>query len=399
MLRRIEISTLCFAFSFSVLLIILIRYTDNVNYLPFIGRNVNLIEEIQLQESILTNYDGSPNIEKLLERTRREIKSELRNYNFTSSGVNRLEDLLLESGGQPKRSVIISSWRSGSTFLGQILNVMPANYYHYEPFFEHKLQISGPPLADKASKMVNNLLKCNYVDMEDYFEYRKRDLDQFTHNTRLWNICKHKLELCYDADIMNKICKLFPFQSMKLVRYRLRLVQNILEDHQLNIRVVLLIRDPRGVLQSRRHLDFCQKAPDCREPERLCADMVNDYVAAKQLMLDYPGRLKIVRYEELAFNPKGETLELYKFLKLGGLQSVEKFLYSHTNVKIAGVTSTYRITRDIPFKWKHLLDFKYVAKIQMACKEAMSLWGYRKAENATHMKSIEFYPVDQYVIV
>lgn len=33
-----------------------------------------------------------------------------------------LNDLTLETGGQPIRSIIISTWRSGSTFLGDILN-------------------------------------------------------------------------------------------------------------------------------------------------------------------------------------------------------------------------------------------------------------------------------------
>lgn len=41
-----------------------------------------------------------------------------------------LDDLTLETGGQPIRSIIISTWRSGSTFLGDILNAMPGNFYH-----------------------------------------------------------------------------------------------------------------------------------------------------------------------------------------------------------------------------------------------------------------------------
>ena len=35
---------------------------------------------------------------------------------------------------------------------------------------------------------------------------------------------------------------------------------------------------------------------------------------------------------------------------------------------------------------------------QMTCKEAMSLWGYRNAHNATHMASNDFNPLDEYVL-
>lgn len=55
--------------------------------------------------------------------------------------------------------------------------------------------------------------------------------------------------------------------------------------------MVFLIRDPRGVMQSRQHRNFCQPAPDCWKPELLCADMISDYVAAGRLLQEYPNKL------------------------------------------------------------------------------------------------------------
>jgi len=40
----------------------------------------------------------------------------------------------MEHGGQPIRSAILTSWRSGSTFLGAALSSPPGGFYHYEPF-------------------------------------------------------------------------------------------------------------------------------------------------------------------------------------------------------------------------------------------------------------------------
>lgn len=62
----------------------------------------------------------------------------------------------------------------------------------------------------------------------------------------------------------------------------------------LGVRVVLLVRDPRGTLQSRKHRDWCPGNPDCFEPRRLCTDLVADYSAAVRLTMKYPHRFRYV---------------------------------------------------------------------------------------------------------
>lgn len=52
--------------------------------------------------------------------------------------------------------------------------------------------------------------------------------------------------------------------------------------------MVLLVRDPRGLLQSRKHRDWCPKSPDCSEPARVCADLVSDFEAAVIYKKKYP---------------------------------------------------------------------------------------------------------------
>ncbi|CAH0722401.1 unnamed protein product, partial [Brenthis ino] len=409
MLRRVNFYSICIAFGLSVLLILAgSRYTDNTNYRPSpeSRRSINFFikdeasdENLMVQVIPTNSYDGSPDIEKILNRTRVKIKHDLSGYNYTVSGVQKLEDLLMESGGQPLRSLIISTWRSGSTFLGEVLNAIPSNYYHYEPFLNYGIvQIRGTPYGDEALGIIKKLFQCKYDGMDEYFEYGKTHWHQFSHNTRLWDHCKYKKELCVDANFTSRICKLFPFQSMKIVRVRLRLIKKLLEDKELNLKVILLIRDPRGVLQSRQHRDFCQPAPDCWKPELLCADMISDYVAAGRLLQQYPNRFIALRYEELALNPNSTSHDLLKFLGVGITPSVDEFLHSHTSVDVPGVSSTFRVSRDVPFKWKNVLYYNYVDEIQMTCKEAMALWGYRIAYNATHMTSNDFNPLDQYTL-
>jgi len=74
--------------------------------------------------------------------------------------------LTLEQGGQPVRNIIITTWRSGSTFLGDILNSHPGNFYHYEPLLDYDIiQIRGPPHSTTAIQVLRNLLNCNFTQL------------------------------------------------------------------------------------------------------------------------------------------------------------------------------------------------------------------------------------------
>lgn len=55
---------------------------------------------------------------------------------------------------------------------------------------------------------------------------------------------------------------------------------------------MLLARDPRGILQSRKHREWCPGEPDCSDPALLCNDMVSDFKAAVRFLKKYPNNFK-----------------------------------------------------------------------------------------------------------
>lgn len=277
MMRRVNVYTICLLLALSILFVIDIgtRYFDTASYLTSIksGRNIKIVIRVEDGENsytqqipIIMNYgsidtnniqtnenhsngrhdkltiiengtDNFAKIKKILEKARTDISNELANYsyNFSQSDVNGLEDLVMESGGQPLRSLIITSWRSGSTFLGDLVNAVPSTYYHYEPLLMYGIkQIREEVDASEAQSIVRRMFKCNFYGLEDYFEFESKDMSLFSHSTRLFDYCKdeNKNDLCFNAEFISRLCKLFPFQSMKLVRLRLRLVEKILEDKE-----------------------------------------------------------------------------------------------------------------------------------------------------------------------
>ncbi|KAL1131728.1 hypothetical protein AAG570_011341, partial [Ranatra chinensis] len=296
--------------------------------------------------------------------------------------------LVPELGGNPQRSIIITTWRSGSTFLGDVLNSIPGNYYHYEPLLDFGIvQVRGPPLANKAVHNIRQLLNCNYSDLGEYLQFGQDHNWLFQHNTRLWDRCTEYQHLCWAPQFLNKYCALFPFQSMKIVRLRLNLMEQLLEDPKLGIRVLLLVRDPRGTMQSRRHREWCPGQSDCWDPALLCADLIADYSTAIRLKKRFPNQFRVVRYEDVSLDPYKRVKEILNFFGFDLVPTVKRFLDTHTKTDAGGVSSTFRNSRVAPFRWRSELSHKEVKLIQRKCSAAMAAWGYLNAHNVTHQKT------------
>jgi hypothetical protein len=98
---------------------------------------------------------------------KRLIADEMTGYVYgRHDNVSSLADLVPEQGGTPRRSIVLTTWRSGSTFVGDVLNSHPASWYHYEPLLDLDIvQVRGPPLAVPAISTLKQLLNCNYTGL------------------------------------------------------------------------------------------------------------------------------------------------------------------------------------------------------------------------------------------
>ncbi|KAK7580745.1 hypothetical protein V9T40_001374 [Parthenolecanium corni] len=349
------------------------------------------IEEPIDNEIPLQIRNTTADILNTLDDQRDENRKELDGFTLRTdsygSRIRNFSKLIPESGGTPMRNILVTTWRSGSTFVADVINSIPANFYHYEPLLNYEIvQIRGPPLAEEAMNIIRNLLACNYAPLDEYLEYGSEHSWLFTHNVRLWEQCQRRPQICWMPEFLTPFCKLFPFQSMKVVRMRLSLFEELLEDKRLNVKIVYLVRDPRGTLQSRTHREWCPENSDCYDPLRLCSDLISDYSAAVRFRQKFPKTFKAVRYEDLSSEPYERFEELLHFLGFNMHPNVMKFLDSHTKVNYGGVSSTYRDSKSAPFHWRQDLTFEEVDRIQRTCKPAMKLWGYAMAHNHSHLK-------------
>ncbi|CAG7838159.1 unnamed protein product [Allacma fusca] len=329
-----------------------------------------------------------------VKKERQLLKEEMGGFKFNPNKT--LEDYVLEKGGQPIRNVIFTTWRSGSTFLGEILDSHPGTYYHYEPLLHFGVhQVRNGSLAKEAARVVRDLLNCNYSNLTAYLKNGQVQHWVFNHNSRVWKFCQENHQVCWDPNFNSNMCRMFPFQALKTVRMRLTLARAILKDPKLNIRLLYLVRDPRGTLQSRSHRDWCPHNPDCDNPAILCSDLVQDYFEARKLRKEYPDRFMIIRYEDMSSDIYAAVRKIFKFFRLQYHPQVEKFLANHTTINIGGTSSTYRNTKAAPFHWMQDLakNFTSIQVIQNSCRKALDVWGYNVVQSRKQLDG--FNPVKQ----
>jgi len=307
-----------------------------------------------------------------------------------------LDSLVMAEGGQPVRALVTTTWRSGSTFLGDIMTAHPGTFYHYEPLLHYDIvQARSGALAQDAVRTIKDLMHCNYTNLNRYLTYGRGHQWLFTHNARLWTHCqadgkqRFQKSYCWKPEFLNKFCPLFPFQSIKTVRLRLNLTEQLVKDPSLNVRVMLLVRDPRGTMESRKHRDWCPHNPDCEDPAKLCQDLVDDYHSLRKLLRQHPDRYKVFRYEDFSMNPYNNTRDVFNFFGFTMHSRVSNFLDTHTKANIGGVSSTFRDSKTAPFKWRERLSEDEVYAIQDKCTEAMTLWGYKSLTEKEDLKTFE----------
>lgn len=328
-------------------------------------------------------------LQNILQAKERSVEQELKDYPWPK-GMNS-STVVPKYGGNPIKAMIVTTWRSGSTFLGDILISHPATFYHYEPLLHFGInQIRGGPKGKRAQETLEKLLKCDYSNLDAYFTYAQKHHETFAHNERVWNTCQRgKMQSCWKPRFWTSMCKLFPFQVIKTVRLRTNLIDHFLEKSKsLNLKIVLLVRDPRGTMQSRTHRVWCPGNPDCDDPSMLCSDLVGDYKNAQHLSKEYPDSFRVIRYEDFAANPEVHSKEILEFVNFQPHEKIENFLKSHTNANIGGVSSTFRDSKTAPYHWKKDLPFEVIQTIQDKCQEALNLWGYRSYSNKSQLENL-----------
>ena len=318
------------------------------------------------------------------------------------------------------RIVLYTKKRSGSSFTLDILRTHPDTYTMFEP-----LMLVLPQrytFMDNVSTefMMNNVLQCDFhthisnhlIPMDRYHTQPFGPVPQATSWVknkfwgRLCNSAKAVLKGSTttnansdrSAKLVEDACKQQKYLAVKVIRFT-----NLESLHcaiQSGVKIIYLVRDLRGIINSRISLDKKEHRPLTAEEdyiweiEKYCRELDSDirYIhRMNEIMPEVVQKnLLVLRYEDLAVNPLNMTKLVYDFLDVDLHQKVVKFIKENTNVdttKSKDSYSTARKSSEVAQSWKYKLDRKYIEHVQRICGDSLKLLGYKLVHNDVSLQS------------
>lgn len=285
-----------------------------------------------------------------------------------------------------KRILIISTWRTGSSFLGELIQSVPGVFYSYEPlhFFDRN--------RGSKADLIRSVFQCRFPS--DYLRHvsglTEGGQDFMRRNRRVWEACGHDPALCHQPEFVGRLCTYFPVQLMKVVRLRVKELLAMMDEDgdPQQWKIIYLARDPRGVMASRANLTWCRPDPACGNVHRLCADVQEDVELTNRMKTQFPDRFYLLKFEDLTSNVETETENLFRFLGLAVTVPVKVFLSTHTgsspSVSINKLAvrrkndpfSTSRQSKSVANEWRSKLSSTEVAAITNVCSSVMKMLDY-----------------------
>ncbi|XP_017011770.2 carbohydrate sulfotransferase 5 [Drosophila takahashii] len=315
---------------------------------------------------------------------------------YKTHHLGDLSNFTLETGGQPIRSMLVTFKGSGALTLLDNLAHQPGCYQHYAPLIAHESRSNAEQDHDRALAELEALYHCNYNKSAEMIRWGKRSTVFRRFYGAQAKICQtYSQEICWNPETMAAICKLHPFINMAVYNLRLNFLATLLEREGLNLRMLLIVRDPRSTVYSQINNKWCETAQNC-EAKALCNDMVGDYQMVEKLTQSYPQRFSIIRYEDLLLQPEESIKLVFDFfgLPLRRPSAITRGVHPR-NVHSAesfGLDLRWRYSNQPANEWMSKMKVDDIKAVQDVCSEAMDLWGYRSIQDFEHFSPESFEP-------
>ena len=301
--------------------------------------------------------------------------------------------------------IIYAKYRTGSTFTSEFFFKHQGIAYMFEP-----LRLLWDPNEvgiQDAAPILKDMLDCHFrapstqVIMDWWM-----DRTVFCQVTGQFPNCIHGR--VYPIEAAEQHCQKSQHRVTKLIRIS-KLIE-LQEFFRQGVKVVHVVRDPRGIMSSRlkihghhhywgqiasRSMEYCHGgAEDIKYIQR---QFVIDKALVQRLYY-------FVRYEDLAADPKGEMTRLYAFLNIKPDRRLREWVQSVARASGENLgTDTIKESKpksqqymfgtqrsnpkETSTAWRYSLNINDTQVVQHMCKEFMEMAGYLNVENESALRN------------
>ena len=274
--------------------------------------------------------------------------------------------------------IIVTRWRSGSSFTGEIFNNNPEFAYFFEPLIGTVGSKSGIPFGEHHVSVLHDILKCNFIKTNYMWWQGQIPINcgkSLTFSkTILCEYFKVVLQPRNDTSaVVEEACRSHRHVAIKTVRMPdIKYLKRIVSDSNLNVKIIHLIRDPRAVFLSRA------STPDVDDMHHdECDEMENNLNYWKNTPNWLKGHHMLLRYEDLAEDPVSLTEKIYSFLGLKVPETVKMWLRYNTNWNEVGQFSHARVSSEAAHAWRTKIPYRTMLEVQRRCIVPLLMAGYK----------------------
>ncbi|XP_004068361.1 carbohydrate sulfotransferase 7 [Oryzias latipes] len=337
---------------------------------------------------------------------------------------------------QPRIHIYLhATWRTGSSFLGELFNQHPDVFYLYEPMW-HIWQALYPgdagSLQGAVRDMLSSLYRCDFSVLKLYAGTQNISTSFIFGWKTNKVICseplcdahkRHEIGLvkeeqcakCRRRDIrdLEVECKKYPVMVIKGVRVLdLSTLVPLMRDSAINLQIIQLFRDPRAVHNSRlkskqalvkESIQVLRSKKQTDKYKRLLVpsnrmNRAESYVAsAMELICDnWLGDMMLVtnappwvsrnyvriRYEDLVLRPMEELQRMMRFANLSTFPALERFALNMTRGQGYSSEKPFLISsrdaKEAIYAWRERLNVEQINQVEAYCSEVMRQLGYER---------------------
>ncbi|XP_050406177.1 carbohydrate sulfotransferase 1 [Patella vulgata] len=311
---------------------------------------------------------------------------------------------------KPRTMVIILTYmRSGSSLTGDLIQQSPDVFYVYEPLYTlaklrktetHLTYFNKPDKENTAKRydlnareLMESMLTCNSYDIDIHTlrQYHYGGSKTTKKYLECLKISQGVMGTASCLPLFQNACANSKVSVMKTIRMSVKSLKPLMTKFP-TLKVVHLIRDPRGTLRSQQTVGEFKIKDAINATVKFCSRVIDDLKASTELYKVFPGRIKTVRYEDIAEAPIKATDEIYKFIGLNMTSSIRDYIW---NITSAGhpdncvICTTRNSSIATAYKWRQKLKFDVVTMIDNVCSTVYNKLGYLPLKNVNDMKNMK----------
>nr|XP_054764892.1 carbohydrate sulfotransferase 2-like [Lytechinus pictus] len=313
----------------------------------------------------------------------------------------------------------MAQWRSGSTVLGELLNRNPELFYMFESLWpaarlRELRNISRGTIASKeiSRDILRGFAKCEFAT--DFVKiYRRWGGSRLNEN-----LCHGNRTSCrmHSVEDLDNFCQSFQGRlATKIIQADLELLKPLVTEDGINLKIIHLVRDPRGTAASRINylkasyreiLNILQRIPplsDRLKPLGLLDNVPKEILQFQEIRENNPtvrglcnwirentklspdslpewlqGRYHLVKYEDFALAPLQESQRIYEFIGMPFTTHLKGFINNITHPKSSNpsIFSTSKNAQATANKWKKYLTLQERRQITKECLDVLQFLGH-----------------------